>query len=113
GTHGGRWWPAHWIGQAFVFQLYGTASLVSLWYWVLCILVWTHVCNRTLGVPHDMVRRAARAPEVCERVDLLALITAERIGGVFDRAGVPVAAAAGFALALLGFAGFGIGVEVA
>lgn len=96
-----------------MFQLYGTASLVSFWYWVLCILVWSHVCNRTLGVPHDMVRRAARAPDVAERVDLLALITSERIGSVFDGVGVFVAALVGFALALLVFVGFGIGVEVA
>ncbi len=96
-----------------MFQIYGTASLVSLWYWVLCILVWTHACNRTLGVPHDMVRRAARDAEVADRVDMLALITSERIGGIFDRAGVALAGVAGFALAVLGFAGFGIGVELA
>ena len=96
-----------------MFQLYGTASLVSLWYWVLCILVWGHVCNRTLGVPHDMVRRAGRAAEVADRVDMLALITSERIGGIFDRAGVPLAAVWGFGLALIGYAGFVVGAELA
>jgi hypothetical protein len=96
-----------------VFQVYGTASLGSFWYWVLCILVWTLVCNRTLGVPHAMLRRAGRVPEVAERVDLLALITAERIGEVYDDAGMIVAGLTGFALAVLGFTAFVTRVELA
>ncbi len=94
-------------------QVFGTASLDNLWYWVLCVLVWSLVSNRTLGVPHDMVLRARRSPETAERVDLLALIAAERIGGIFDTIGVPVALLTGFGLAMAGFIGFWQGVEVA
>jgi hypothetical protein len=96
-----------------VFQVFGTASLDSFWYWVLSILIWSLVCNRTLGVPHDMVRRARRAPETAERVDLLALIGAERIGRLHDLAGVPLAALGGFGLAVAGVAAFGLGLELA
>lgn len=96
-----------------MFHFYGSASLGSLWYWVLSILVWSYVCNRTLGVPHGMVRRAGREPELADRVDLLALIMAERIGEIHDRAGVLVAGMTGFALAVIGFVGFVLQVEFA
>jgi hypothetical protein len=105
--------PAEQIERVPVYQAYGIASLDSFWYWVLCILTWGFVCNRTLGVPHDMVRRARRAPEVAEKVDMLALITSERIGGIYDRAGVLIGAGTGFALAALGIAGFKLGLELA
>jgi len=96
-----------------VFQIFGTASLDSPWYWALCILVWAHVCNRTLGVPHDMVLRAGRLPEVADRVDALAMIHAERIGAIHDRAGVLAAAAVGFAVAAVGVIGFVGDIEIA
>jgi hypothetical protein len=105
--------PADQIERVPVYQAYGIASLDSFWDWVLCILTWGFVCNRTLGVPHDMVRRARRAPEVAEKVDMLALITSQRIGGIYDRAGVLIGAGTGFALAALGIAGFKLGLELA
>jgi amino acid transporter len=96
-----------------VFQVFGTASFQSLWYWVLSVTVWTIVCNRTLGVPYDMILRAPRLPQVAERVDGLAHIAADRVGGVHDRFGVPIAALAGFALAALFAIGFLTGIELA
>ena len=46
-----------------------------------------------------MVLRGARLPEVAARVDALAHIAADRVGGIHDRFGVPLAALIGFALA--------------
>jgi hypothetical protein len=96
-----------------LFSLFSFVSFFSIWYWALTVLVWTLVCYRTLGVPHDMLLRAGRLPEVAERVDLIAGIHAERVGAIADRAGVPVAAAIGFALAALGALGFVTRIEAA
>lgn len=88
-------------------------SFFSIWYWALTVLVWTLVCQRTLGVPHDMVLRASRLPDVAERVDQLARIGAERQTGIAEAIGAPLAAAAGFGLAALAVIGFWNGVEPA
>jgi hypothetical protein len=60
-----------------------------------------------------MLLRASKAPEIAARVDLLAHLTADRIGGIHDSAGVPIAAAAGFVLSALAALGFLSGLEVA
>jgi hypothetical protein len=96
-----------------VFGAISLTSFFSLWYWVLTVVVWTLVCRRTLGVPHDMILRARRLPEVAARVDLLARIEAERAAGLADAFGAPLAATAGFALAGLGALGFWSDVEAA
>ncbi|MBP7001525.1 component of SufBCD complex [Amaricoccus sp.] len=88
-------------------------SFFSVWYWALTVVVWALVCQRTLGVPHDMVVRAARLPEVAERVDLLARIGAERLAGIGDACGAWAAAAAGFALAGLATLAYAYRVEAA
>lgn len=88
-------------------------SFESVWYWALTVLVWTLVTQRVLGVPHDMLIRAARLPEVSERVDILAHIAAERVAGIADAASVVFAALAGFALAMLAVMGFVFQIEIA
>jgi hypothetical protein len=96
-----------------LFEVFAAASFQSIWYWVLHVVVWTLACYRTLGVPHDMLLRARRLPDAAARVDLLARLASERVAGIHDRLGVPLAAAAGFALAVLGALGFASGIELA
>lgn len=96
-----------------LFDLFRYDSFFSVWYWGLTVTVWLLVCQRTLGVPHDMVLRGGRLPEVAGRVDVLARIAAERIAGFADAVGAPLAAASGFGLAALGALGFWSGVEAA
>lgn len=96
-----------------MFDLFRYESFFSVWYWVLTVTVWVLVCQRTLGVPHDMVLRAGRRPEVAARVDALARIGAERIAGIGETLGMPLAAAAGFGLAALAVLGFHTGIEAA
>jgi hypothetical protein len=96
-----------------VSQILGAPSFQSPWYWLLHLTVWTFVCLRTLGVPYDMLLRAGRLPEVAARVDLLAHLASERIGGVVDACGAPLAAATGFLLAALAGLGFWTGIEAA
>ena len=91
----------------------GGGSFQSIWYWILTLAVWIRVCHHTLGVPHDMVQRARRLPEVAARVDDLARLASLRIGGIYDRAGVPLAALAGFGLTALFVLGFASGLEFA
>lgn len=92
---------------------FNTVSFLSIWYWALTVLVWTLATQRALGVPHDMLLRAARLPEVAERVETLAHITAERVDGVARGAGVLLAALAGFGLAMLATLGFIFQIEIA
>jgi len=96
-----------------LFKFFAAASFASLWYWVLHVVIWTLACSRTLGVPHDMLLRARSDPATAERVDVLARLACERIGGIHDRVGVPLAAVAGFLLAATGALGFGSGIETA
>lgn len=92
---------------------FSTISFVSIWYWALTIILWTLICQRTLGVPHDMLLRAGRLPEVASRVDTLAAIGAERWTGVTRSIGAALAGILGFLLALLAGIGFGFDVEFA
>jgi hypothetical protein len=96
-----------------VIQIVAEAGFQSIWYWVLHVVVWTTACYRTLDVPHDMLLRARRSPEIAERVDLLARLSAERIGGLHDAAGVPLAALGGFLLATTAALGLVNRLEVA
>jgi hypothetical protein len=96
-----------------VFQFFAAASFQSLWYWTLHVVVWTLACYRTLGVPHDMLLRARRRPEVAERVDQLAHLACERVGGIYDSLGVPLSALTGFLLAGVFSLGFLAGIEAA
>jgi hypothetical protein len=96
-----------------LFNAFSMTSFFSIWYWVLIIGIWSAVNHRTLGVPYDMLLRAGRLPEVAARVDVLAEIAAGRLASLRDRLGVPLAALAGFALAVIGGVGFLGGLEVA
>lgn len=92
-------------------RIIASASFDSVWYWALHVVVWTLICYRTLGVPHDMLIRARRDETAAERVELLAGLSAERIAGINELAGVPLAAVAGFVLAALAALGFLTGLE--
>ena len=92
--------PAAFERAGLVFQVFGTASFQSLWYWVLSVTVWTH---RLPPHPRRALRHGAARRAGCRRWrrgwTTLAHIAADRVGGIHDRFGVPIAALAGFALA--------------
>lgn len=88
-------------------------SFFSVWYWALTIVVWTAVSWRTLGVPHDLLLRAARLPEAARRVDLIAGFAAERIAGIGAALGAAGAAAGGFAIAALATLAYLFRIEAA
>jgi hypothetical protein len=60
-----------------------------------------------------MLLRARRRPEVAERVDQLAHLACERVGGIYDSLGVPLSALTGFLLAGVFSLGFLAGIEAA
>ncbi len=94
-------------------NVFGVPSFLSIWYWVLHIVVWTLVTQRTLGVPYDMLLRARRLDEVARRVETLALIQSERLTGLYHALGLPAALFGGFLLSALFAIGFIDGVELA
>ena len=79
-----------------VFALFRYDSFFSVWYWVLTVVVWTLVCQRTLGVPHDMVLRGgarcrrSRRGSTCWRGS-----PPSGIAGFGDALGAPLAAVGG------------------
>jgi hypothetical protein len=76
-------------------------SFESIWYWALTLVLWSRASTTVLGVPYDMILRARRTPSVVARVEALAHLSSDRIGGLYDRGGGTIAAATGFALAVL------------
>jgi hypothetical protein len=96
-----------------VIQFFAGAGFQSIWYWILHVVVWTVACYRTLGVPHDMLLRAQRSPEIAARVDMLAHLASERIGAIYDTVGMPLAAAGGFLLATVAALGLVNQIETA
>jgi hypothetical protein len=96
-----------------LFQTTIAAGFQSVWYWLLSAVLWTQACYCILGVPHGLIRRAASQADLEARVDQLAHIATERLAGLSDRMGVPLAGAAGFGLAVLFAIGFVYRVEFA
>ena len=96
-----------------MFQVTIAAGFQSVWYWLLTVVLWGQVCHRILGVPYDVIRAAGARPQAAARMEQLAQVAIERVAGLHNRLGVPIAAAAGFGLAVLFAVGFGYGVEFA
>lgn len=92
---------------------FGVSSFESIWYWVLHMIVWTLVTQRMLGVPHDMLVRARRSPEIAGKVEILALVHTGRLAALYDALGIAAALLGGFFLSALFVIGFLNGVELA
>jgi hypothetical protein len=92
---------------------FGVSSFQTVWYWVLHVIVWIVATQYTLGVPYDMLLRARRLPEVAHRVELLAVIAAERAAAIYEALGVVMALVGSFLLTGLFAIGFLNGVVLA
>ena len=82
-----------------VFELIDMRSFSNLWYWIALAVLWSTASHWVLGVPFDMVQRAARTGGQTEQ-DLadLVRINLNRIFDVVDRSGLWLT---GFTMALL------------
>ena len=97
-----------------VFELIDMRSFSNLWYWIALAVVWSSASHYVLGVPYDMVTRAARQGGQAEadlhdvvRIRVARLLYIQEVSGLVM---VGLGAALLTTLALLGFV---YGVEFA
>ncbi|SDY59656.1 hypothetical protein SAMN05444004_10293 [Jannaschia faecimaris] len=89
-------------------------SFSNLWFWIALAALWSTMSHWVIGVPFDMVRRAARGNEVSLRdMHVLANIQARRILFIADETGLITTAFSFFLVTTMSLLGFLYEVEFA
>lgn len=97
-----------------VFDLIDTRSFSNLWFWLALAAVWSAAGHYALGVPYDMVSRAAtRGGQAEKDLEFLVRLRVERLVLVSMLAGPWLVAMGALALSSLAVLGFAYRVEVA
>ncbi|MHA6324158.1 component of SufBCD complex [Roseivivax sp. CAU 1753] len=97
-----------------VFEVIDMRSFSNLWFWIALAVMWSSASHWVLGVPFDMVARAAKRGGQAE-IDLedLVRINANRILYIAAEAGLWLTGLGAFMLSMLCLSGFVFGVELA
>ncbi|MGJ8545628.1 MAG: component of SufBCD complex [Sulfitobacter sp.] len=97
-----------------LFELIDMRSFSNLWFWIMLAIVWSTTSHWVLGVPYDMVLRAARHGEQAE-VDLedLVRIKTNRLLYIAKMSGLWLLGFGFFVLTMLVLLGFVYGMEFA
>lgn len=89
-------------------------SFSNLWFWIALAALWSTASNWVIGVPFDMVRRAARGNTVSlQDMHTLANIQSRRLLFIADETGLIMTAFTFFAVTTLSLLGFLYRVEFA
>lgn len=89
-------------------------SFSNLWYWIALAVLWSTASYWAIGVPFDLVRRAARGDGVAlADMTTLARIQSRRLIHISDVTGLVSTGFAFFVITLLALLGFAYGVEFA
>lgn len=97
-----------------VFELIDMRSFSNLWYWIALAVVWSAASHSVIGVPYDMVARAARDGGRAQAdLEEIARIRAARLVHVARVSGIWLVALLALALTSLLMLGFVYGVEFA
>lgn len=97
-----------------ILDLIDLRSFSNLWYWVVLAAIWAQAIHHALGVPADMVRRAARqGGRAMDDLEDLVRIRVPRILGLARAGGALLVAAAAALLSALALLGFRYGLELA
>jgi len=89
-------------------------SFSNLWFWIALAVLWSTASHWVVGVPFDMVRRAARGNEQSlEDMHVLANIHARRILFIAEETGLITTAFSFFLVTMLALLGFLYRVEFA
>ncbi len=84
-----------------------------MWFWIVLAVFWSVMSHFVIGVPFDMVQRAAKhGGQAMLDVEALARINANRLLQFTGAAGVILTGVAATALSMLGLLGFLYGAEV-
>lgn len=94
------------------FELIDLRSFSNLWFWIMLAVFWSTASHYVLGVPYDMVARAAKHEGQAEQ-DLrdLVRINANRLTYIAEEAGLWLVVFASFLVTGLIMTGFVYGVE--
>ncbi|WP_375261474.1 component of SufBCD complex [Palleronia sp.] len=99
---------------ATVFELIDMRSFSNLWYWIALATVWSTASHYVLGVPYDMVGRAARQGGQSEQdLEDVVRIRVARILYIAEVSGLVLVALGATVLTTLLLLGFVYGVEFA
>ncbi|WP_179379165.1 component of SufBCD complex [Jannaschia marina] len=89
-------------------------SFSNLWFWIVLAVLWSTTSHWVIGVPFDMVRRAARGHEPSlHDMHVLANIQARRLLYIADATGLITTAFTFFLVTVLALLGFLYEVEFA
>lgn len=96
-----------------VFELIDMRSFSNLWFWIMLAVIWSRTSHWVLGVPFDLVTRAARrgGERAAADLEILVQISCRRLLYIADVLGIWLMGLASFALASLATIGFGYGYE--
>ncbi|HHS94553.1 MAG TPA: component of SufBCD complex [Rhodobacterales bacterium] len=97
-----------------VFELIDMRSFSNLWYWIALAVMWSTTSHWVVGVPWDMVQRAARnGGQAQTDLEDMVRINTNRILYIVDVSGPWLVALAAAFLTSLGMLGFWYGIEFA
>lgn len=89
-------------------------SFSNLWFWIALAALWSTTSHWVIGVPFDMVRRAARGNDVSlHDMHVLANIQSRRLLFIADETGLITTASSFFLVTMLSLLGFLYDVEFA
>ena len=96
------------------FEAIDLRSFSNLWFWIALAALWSTASHWIVGVPFDLVRRAASGDgQALADMEALARIHARRLTEIADRAGLVIVALLCFAITSFALAGFLYGFEFA
>lgn len=89
-------------------------SFSNLWYWIVLAVMWSSASFWIMGVPYDIVQRAASQGGQAE-IDLqdVVRVNANRLTYIADVSGIWIVAFGTFFLSFLGLSGFVYGFQLA
>ncbi len=94
------------------FELIDLRSFSNLWFWIMLAVFWSTASHYVLGVPYDMVTRAAKqGGQAAQDLQDLVRINANRLTYIAEEAGLLLTVFAAFITTLLLGMGFFYGVE--
>lgn len=97
-----------------VFELIDMQSFSNLWFWIALAVVWSSASHWVLGVPFDMIQRAARQGEEAEAdLETLVRINCNRILYISRVSGLWILGFSCAFLTFLGLLGFLYWIEFA
>lgn len=93
-------------------ELIGLRSFSNLWYWICLAVMWSSASHWVLGVPYDMVSRAARLGfQEAQDLEATVYIQARRYIYISDSSGTFLVLVGCFIFSALGVLGFGYQME--